>query len=344
MAKALKAYRGCQIGDEATPGSAVAATIVWDVIVNAPYHSKKWHYPENDRGILSTLHDNQAIVQDYVEGTIEGDLRTVLIPYLLSMVMVGNITPVHGDATAKPNAYQWTFQPSMTAGNTPDITAGVDTMTLEYGDNIQWMEVEYMFCKNLILTGAPGEPVKFSLEFGGRQVSTTTKTAALSNIASQVYPSNLCKFFIDTSYAAIGSAQKTGTLMGWEMTIPSGMTAQYGADGALYFTNLNEAARSIELKLTYYRDSVSQTAKGLFLAGTKTYIRLAMFGATEMDSAQTNYPYIYIDMAGLYTDWEDPGDEEGTVTETCTLTSVYDSTGARDYEAAIDTDLAAYPA
>jgi hypothetical protein len=303
------------------------------------------HSPEEDRNSLSMHHANSLLVGREWNGTITGDLNSRHLAWLLCSTIRGNITPTQPAATAQPNAFLWTIEPGLTTANTPDIANGIDTFTIEVGDNEQAYESEFIFTRTLTIEGAPNGVCTFSWDVTGRQLTETTKTAALSmNTAFQRFPFNLAKFYVDTSVANWGTTQKTGLLLGFTVTFETQFTPLYATDGALYYTAVNEDKKMVRVDLTFRRGTDSEAEKDKYDTPSTTYHRLALFGPTELDSGQSNPPYLYIDYAGRYTDWSDLGDEGGSSTESVSLETVYDATGSKEYSVKLFTELASYPA
>jgi hypothetical protein len=99
----------------------------------------------------------------------------------------------------------------------------------------------------------------------------------------------------------------------------------------------------VELSLVYNRGTNSELEKVKYNAQTQSYIRIELNGQTEMDASQSNLPYLRFDASIEYTDAPSNDDEAGTVTETYTAETTYDSTGAAEYGVTMLTTLAAYP-
>jgi len=344
MAYGLKAFRKLQISNvEGTPGTAEAAVEVLYGTASIPYGDRKIHYPEQERGLLSRNMADDFVVGKEVEGSIEMALNSRHAVWLFCNAIAGNVTATRPNSVLQPLAYYWLIQPSLTAANTPDIAAGIDTFTLEFGDNTQAYETEYVFTRRLEITGAPNEPVMVNWEWTGRQITETTFTTLVA-LPVQYYTSNTCKFYIDAAWATIGNTEKSCAIQGWTWTLETQFTPRYGANGQLYFCGLNEDRKNAELKLIFYRDStISEGEKDKYLANSTTYIRLHMLGTTEIDAGQANVPYVMIDGSYRYTEWPEPDDSDGTVTEEVTLQSVYDSTGASEYIVRVYNDMNVYP-
>jgi len=344
MATALRAFSKIQISnEEGTPGSAEAATEILYGMLTTAESANTLHSPDEDRGSLARHMANDLFVGNEARLTWTGDVNFRHIAYALSMSLCGNITPTQPDSTNEPNAYLWTFTPGLTTANTPDIANGIDTFTIEYGDNVQAYESEYCFCTKLTISGAPNEACQFTAEIVGRQRTETTFTGALTAQSVQRAPFNLAEFYVDTTGAGLGGTQKTGVLKAFTWTLDTKFVPVYTSDGNLYFAIVGESKKAPELTLTYVRGTTSEAERDKYDARTTTFIRLALKGATELDSGQSNVPYLYLDTAVRYTDWPTYGDEDGLATVQVTAEGVYDSTWAKMFQAALLTDLAAYP-
>ena len=335
-----------QIGNESTPGTAVAATEVLLGIMEAQLTSQVFHYPEDDRNLNAIHKGNEFQVSENAELVMTGSLNHRHAAFLFGASIAGNITPSQPDATNEPNGYLWEYQRDMTGDNTPAVAAGIDTYTLEYGDNIDDYEAEFCFIKTLVLAGEAEGPVTYESTFQAALITKgITPTAALTlDTGLQYFPFNRAAFYIDTSYAAIGGSAVADLLKSWTWTLETMFTARFTSGTTLKYTGVNQAANSVSLELEYKRGNLSEIEKLLYEANSPTYLRIQLLGGTELDSAQSNPPYVNLDGAFHYMDWPAPEDADGARTETVTAESVYDATGTKDYEVAVFTDLASWPA
>lgn len=346
MAYGQKAFRKVQISNvEGTVGSAEAATeILFQNGLSISYTDKLFHMFDQDRGLLAANVETPLQVSDQIEFEMEGELYDRLANFIFSNSIRGNITPSQPDSMNEPNHYLWVYEPSLTAPNTPDQTNGIDTFTLEYGDNVQAYETEYLHTIQWEISGAPNEPVMISWSMAGRQVTETTFTGALTAPSAAYFPFNLAKFYIETdAYASIGSTQVTGLLKGFTITFETMFTRRWTADGNYYFTALNEDKKKMQWELIYQRDGTnSEAQKDLFESQGTAYMRLELLSDTEMDSGQSNPEYIYIDGAVKYTEWGDADDEEGMATVTVTGETFYDVTAAKQFTVSVGTTMSAF--
>jgi len=344
MAYGHKAFNRIQLGVESTHGTAVAATEILLGQLEWATHDKVWHKPEQDRGVLAKNYETPFEVSNNVEMEFTGELYDRLAVLAFVNAIRGNITATQPDNINEPNHYLWTIEPTLTAPNTPLETNGIETFTFEAGDNVQAYEYEYGYTLSIEISGAPDEPCEITWSIGARQATETTFTGALTAPATAYFPFNLAKFYIDTSYANLNTTQKTGMLKGFTWTFETMFTPLHTADGNLYFTQLNEDKKTVELELQYLRDGTnSEAEKDKFEAQTTSYISIELNSHTEMDSGQSNPEYIRLQGAYKYTEWETPEDEDGTHVVTVNAEAFYDTTASKMMSVLIGTTMDALP-
>lgn len=344
MVYAQKAFQKIQISNpEDTVGTAEAATEILLGVLTVKAHDKVFHKPEQDRGVLAMNYETPFQVADEIELEFEGELYDRLAVFIMNNSVRGNITATQPDSMNEPNHYLWDIVPTLTAGNTPDVTNGIETFTLEYGDNVQAYETEFLYTKSWEISGAPNEPVMVNWTMGGRQVTEASFTGALNAPSTAYFPFNLAKFYIDSDYASIGGTQVTGMLLGFTVTFETMFTELRPADGNFYFSQLSEAPKTLQFELTFLRDSTNSEAEfDKFQAQTTSYIRIELLSHTEMDSGQSNPPYIYIDAAIKYIEWPEHEDEDGTMTVTVTAEAFYDTTASEMFSINLGTTMSDY--
>jgi hypothetical protein len=345
MAYGGKPFRKIQISNvEGTPGTPEAATEILFGMLTQMVHDMVLHTPEQDRGVLAkNVETPFRVSDDPGEIVIEGELYDRLMVFICANAIRGNVTPTQPDNVNEPNHYLWEFSPTMTAPNTPDQTNGIDTFTIEWGDNIGAFEMEFAYTISVEITGEPNEPIMVSWTISGRQITATTFTGALTAPTAAYFPFNLSTFYIDTSYAGIGGTAKAGYLRAFTYTFETQFTPLRAADGNFYFTQLQENVKAPTLEMTVYRDDTIYAAELVkFLAYSTTYIRIALSSETEMDSGQSNPPYIYIDGAFKYTEIPELEDEDGTVVTSVTAEGWYDATAAQMMTISVGTTMDAY--
>ena len=341
----LRAFRRIQVSNvEGTPGVAEAAvevlygTLTFDDGLTI-------HYPEEDRNSLAKHHGNDIVVGKEAHLTWQGDLNFRQIVWALAMAICGNITPTQPDAVGQPSGYLWTFTPAADAPNTPDEADGIDTFTFEFGDDMRDYVAEFCFATRLEISGAPNETVKFVCEITGRQVSTGEGfTAELVAEDVQRAPFNLSKVYIDDAGGTIGLTQAEGLVKGVTWELETMFVASYGPDGALYFATVDEDRKAPVLTMTLKRGAAALAEEDAYLTRATRLIRWEILGAQELDEEEANVPYLVLDQAVRYTEWPEWSDEDGRTTHEVTAEAVWDDDYGKLFEAALYTDLAAFPA
>lgn len=339
----LVAFKKIQAGIEGTPGTAVAAAEVLLGVITTEESGEVIHQPNDDRNTLAKNMADDEIVGKEVKLVWSGDVNSRHILWALLMSIRGNVTPTQPDPTNEPLSYLWTITPSLTTANTADQTNGVDTFTFEYGDNTQGYETEYCFATRLQISGAPNEACKFTCDITGRQRTETTVTPSLSVQSVQRFPFNLAQITIDATGGTMGNTQKTNLLRAFTWTLETKFKAFYTSDGNLYFTSMAEDKKAPVLQLTYKRGTASEAERDVYDSRATRLIRLKLFGQTELDSGQSNEPYLYLDQAVRYFKWPTPSSQDGARVVQVTAEGVYDATYGKMFEALLKTNLSAVP-
>lgn len=335
MAYGIKPFRKIQIGKESTPGTLVAATEILFGEVTIHSSDAVYHTPDQDRGTLAKIVELPFQTAKDVELEFTGSLYDRLMIIIASNSIRGNVTAVSPGAPT-PLQYDWTFEPALGALNTPDMTDGIEALTWEFGDNTQENEMGYGVTVKFEIEGEVGAEedaiVTVTWNFFGKEVVDSTFTGALTDPIARYFPSNVAKFYMDTSYAGLGGTQKTGVLKAWKYTFETGFSKRWAADGTYYFSGINEEKKAPELELTYWRESTFYAAElAKFRASPKTILfpRIAMYSNVEMDSGQANLPYIFLDGAFIYTEWPELDEEDGTSFVTVKAMGVKDPTSGK---------------
>lgn len=352
MAYGNSALRRIQISnDENTTGTAEAATAILFGTASIPVQDLVFHTPEQDRNSLAEIVELPFKVAQNIDGfSYEGEAYADLLLHLFSMAIRGNVTGVSAGGS-KPNEIIWTFEPSLSSTlNTPDVTNGIDTRTIEVGDNINCYKLAGCYVMSLEISGDAGEDensvVMVKVKLGAQSLVEGSFTGALSEVAAAYFPANMVKLFIDSSYAGLGGTQKSGVLKSWKWTLDTKFTPRFVADGTYKWSALNEGKKAPELELTFVRDSTiveAELDKYQANPKTKTFISIEMTsGSAEMDAAQSNPPYAKLRGAYIYTEWPELDDEDGTSLVTVKARGVKDSTSGKMMTAIVGTLLAAF--
>ena len=328
------AFYKIQAGKESSHGTACAATAKWMCYTLHPtVGDLSWVQPEEERGSLAAFFRAYAPQRQAELGDLEGDATFEDILYPLLMAVKGGVTPTQPDGTT--NTYLWTFSPDLTSGNDPD------TFTVEWGDDVQAWESEYVFATSLTISGALGEAWKVAASLVGRQHTATTFTAGLSDRTVESCLMNLTKLYIDDSGGSIGSTQITGAFVDFEWRLPVHFVPFFTADGNKYFTTHSEKKMAPELDLTLVLDNTTKTLLTTkYTAGTGQLVRIAGIGST-IEGGYTKY--IHIDGAYHINGIDELGESEGKTVVAMHLLGIYDSDWGKLFEIAVQNSVSTLP-
>lgn len=316
----LNALRRVQVGLESTPGTSVAATSrLMGFSLGGNLNDRVVVQPMDQRASLAA--HSRGYTTGYLwEDTLDGEATYEDIIYLLGWAIKGAITP----STVDTNAKKWLYTPSLTSANVPD------TSTLEFGDDTQEYEAEYVFAKGLTISGAIDEPVKVSADVCGRQLSASSFTGSLTARTVEQILSQKFKLYMDDAGGTIGSTQKTLTLIDWQFKTGAHFIPKKHQDGNLYFSGYSEVAMAPELQLTMELNANTTAIRGKYTAETVQLVRL--IGTGSLIGAVSALKTLCIDGAYRITKFDKIGEKNGADVVAVSLVGEYDSTYAKVFE------------
>lgn len=321
-----------QYGAEETRGTAVAATRMLLGEVNVPV-DRKPSYPSENLGVRADSFRSEIyqILADGIKLNIEHGYFQAL-PVLFGIAIKGGVTGA--EETADQDDYLWDFTPSMTADNEPD------SITLEMGDDTQAYEVEYVMCRRIKLSGRLGsdEPVKIEADLFGEQLTPTTFTGAISLPGVEAMIANKTQIYIDTTWAGLGSTQKSSLLREWSWELITGVHPKFHGDSQM-MTGYGEGVFAVIITLTLEGDSGGDGEFDAFQAQTERAIRIEVPGS-QLGTGENHR--VRLDAWGTYEEVVPMGsDADGDNLHTAVFHGYYDDTGAALFDVDVITDLAA---
>jgi hypothetical protein len=241
------------------------------------------------------------------------------LPMLFSMALKGDITAAMH--TTGQNDYVWPFSPSLTATNTQD------SMTFEIGDNVQAYALSYVMAKRITISGAMGQnsAVKLSAECFAKSIAPVAFTAALAIPAVEPMAANNTKLFIDTTWAAKGTTQKTGLLRDYSLEIITGLHPKFHGNG-LVIDSHGESYIDAMLSLTLEGDTVADGLFDGFQAQTPYAIQLQIPGSKIGTGENHN---LTVSLWGIFEEMQPMGSEaDGDNLHVALFHGLYGATGA----------------
>jgi hypothetical protein len=248
-----RAFSVVQYGAESsdTPGTAVAATTrIFGAQVPPLEPDRMPHFPAeatNDRFGIIRSYFGQYLWQTSL--AIEDGYFQIL-PMLFSIGVKGQTAGV----VDTDSYYLYSLSPNIVAS---DGSNTLNTITLELGDDVQGYEIEHVMCDSIKISGQIGQGneaslVKVEASLFGRQVTGTTLTPAsdIAVFAPAEMNAKLCQLYVDSTWAAVGNTEKTGTLRAFDMEILTGVHPQFHGGANKYFDTHGEGSMSAKLTLT----------------------------------------------------------------------------------------------
>lgn len=298
------AFKKVQYGKETTHGTAVAATAMFPGVVTIGA-DRKPIVPEEALGLR--VKGQRSVINQIHAGDITFKMDNGVfqkLPMLFSIGLKGGVTAA--EVTSSQGDYLWDFSHSLTAANNPE------SITLEFGDDTQAYEIEYVMARRYKISGKIGEdePIKIEAEGFGKQITPTTFTGSLSVLTADEEPmiANLTKLYVDTTWAGLGGTQKTGMLREWSVEILTGVHPKFWAEGTKLMTGDGEGILDCMAALTFERTSAEDTLVfDTFQAGTTKAIRILVEGSVIASGTAHS---LTIDMFGTFEEVISMGSEK----------------------------------
>jgi hypothetical protein len=318
--------RKIQYGPESVHGTAVAATKMLPIALAGISPDRKPTFPRESAGVLADA------VRSYISGRMVNDTLKFdsvyyqTLPMLLSCSIKGGITPA--EQTVDQDDYLWAFTPVLNGS----ASNNQDSITLERGDDDFMVETEYVQFTRLKIAGEVNQEggdstIKIDADYYGRQNSVTSFTVLSPQASLIPVSAKLCKLYIDPSWAAVGSTEKTNTLRAFDIEIISGLHAKSHGSGNEFFDEHGEGNMAFMAAFTFEGNSNMSDIYTDFLSQALKVVRLKMTGP----QIGTGDNYLFqLDLGGK---WDEPvalsGESNGNNLWTAILHGIYDVTGGK---------------
>lgn len=326
MATGLYPLRLLQLGGEAVAGTAVPATK--KVIGRAGVKPMiSWDREDFPRGIR-VPNDEITAVERGSEFTIEADLSFEQLQW-----------PLHSGlqtvAAVGVGPYVYTHEIV--------VAPTLKTFTAEFvvdDGSTKHYEREFAYCltREFQISIERNQMAKLRWSMFGRAEQTSTVTAGLSSLTLERVPSNLFKVWIDGTYANLGTTQKTATLRGAVLTVPTGVGPESTLDGRTDYDFVQPMYEQAKPTLTtrFLHNANTATEVGNWRTGTRRFIRLK----ADNGAAAGANRVIQLDMSVRLLSWEF-GDENGQEIVNATWEIVYDATSSKSLVVVLTNGLSA---
>lgn len=322
MAYGVVSMRKIQLGQESdsagtsVPGTPVAATAIWRGPGAQIDSGKVIAHPSENVGVLF---DTDRVYTPTQLATIDFPQTEATYEQILYPLTAGikDVMSGSSDSSGTGKIYSFTWDE---AG-----TNVVKSYTIEAGDNNAVSEMEYSVCTEFTLTWAAQQGLMVASKWIGRQRTTGvsfTGSLSLPTVEEILTP----KIYIDAVAGTIGGTPITGTLIGYELAVTTGIQPIFSADGNIYFASIKYVKPTVTLRLTYEHDSNASTEYAAFVAGTPRCVRILHEGSALQTPGDYSKKTFLVDMVGTYSSFPPYTDQDGDNIITAELMAGYDAT------------------
>ena len=326
-----------QLGREATAGEAVVATAVWPG-VGVPKDDREIRRPQENIGIQAP--SNRSYTPFHagsVEfGETELDFDTAFHIFEAAIKTIGT---GEADGAGTDKIYAYTL-PTGGSANT------IKFYTIEGGDDIQAREMAYCYVEQFEIVGEPNEAIMISATWRGRVWANTTYTGSLVRVDGEIALTNKTKLYIDAVAGTLGATQISETMLSFKYTVKTGWVSRPTGDGNLYFgyAKYDPSQVEVTLEMKFEHDSKAETQLTAFEAETRQQVQLVCEGS-QVATPGTTYTFLslIIDIAGVWTDFSELGDDDGNSVIDVTMIGAYDSVAALFSAVTMITEVTAVP-
>ena len=312
----ITALKRVQISQMPLNGTTDVATTYW-MGMGALDDIREVVFPDDNVGIIGGANRSYT-AKTGGELTLESDATFEQVAYIFdSAIHTATPTTDTGSGYVRTYNLQW-------ASTDKIASTDIQYLVIEGGDNQQAEIMRSGFVRELTISGAQGEPVQVSALVEGQGVSTTTFTGSLSIPSVETILTSKGKLYIDPSSDAIGTTQKSATLLNFELSMnPTGWQPIPVGDGNLYFSSVKFVGNSPELSITFEHDGSATAEIAAWRAQSERGIRLIFEGSALASSGTYTYKTLRIDVYGKWMNFDPISDEDGNSTVTGTFRVSY---------------------
>lgn len=329
MAYGAFQHNKLQFGRESTPGTGVAATVIWRGGFANITDDRQREIVDEQVGVLVNAersYDKSLMGRLSMPAT---PLTFEQVPHLLE-AGVKTVTPTG----AGPYIYSY----AMPTGNSVNT---VKTYTLEaYNVTVtgDYRELAYSLVEEITFDAKAGEAWQMSANWFGRTPVTGTPTNLSTLQAVEEALLMRTKVYIDATGGTVGTTQKLGVLMGASMKIKTGLVPVMVGDGQLYFASHKFVKPEVTFSLTLELESggVVAAERAIYEADTVRLFSLVCDGS----SANRQFT---LKWAGKYDKVNDYSNGNGNTTVQLDGHAVYSSADSLFWSMDVKNSLATLP-
>lgn len=323
MAERSTVTQVTQIGVEATPGTAVAATKRLGATAIRPKPSVEVDVFRPDGYKFSTL---ASPVREWGEAAIEGRPTYNELTYLLAACLLSATPTQILDGATPTGAYRWTFTPSTTAENAPK------TLTVERGSSYRAHRMPYGVVTDLgIDFGTDGLALDGTMI--GRRIEdgVTLTSAGITELTPVPIMPTQVDVFLDNTSGGLGTT-KLARLMSAAFDIGSRFSPLWVLDSSqTSWVVPVEGVPDASIEITPQADAQGMALLTALRAGDTRFVRIKATGPTIYIGGVTVKNSLTIDAAVKVRDVGDFSDEDGTQVLPWTFELVHDAAWAKAF-------------
>ncbi len=316
----IKQLRVINFGQEATPGTAVAATARYRGM-GMLKDELELTFPEETIGYLPGT-DRSYIAR--LGGTIQLSAPATFEewPYV-GNAGIGLVAPT----TDTGSGYIWTHTPPVL---TAIASTDLKTLTIEGGDNQENEEMEYSFVEDFEMSGKAGEAWMLTSNWRGRQVTVSTVTpttdVAVPNVTDMLFSKS--KLYIDLIGGTVGTTLKSNTFLEGSIKFTTGLQIVEAADGQLYFSFVKGTQPELVISITFEHDGTATAEKVFWRAQTARLLQILIQGPALSSAGAYTYKTWKVSCAGKWESFDKLDEINGNDVIKATFRARYNSTAA----------------
>lgn len=328
MSDALVDLEAVQIGLESVAGTPVAADTVLELEGGGGSYA-----PEIERVPVEDRHGILGVTRDLVVKRGSALSYTHMLDFEQMALALNCGLDAENPSGAGPYTRVWT--PSLTA---PDALNSA-TMEVSFTDGAsRHLEVElpYAQCAGFSVEGGHSEPAKFSADWFAQAEAASTYTTGQSSLAREEIAGGAFGFFLDSSWAALGTTQLSGLIRSFKYNILTGVRPKMSMDAR---TNLDHGgilrgrpAGTLDVELWFNGDAATEYAA--WKSGALRFISL--------EAAGSGTSTLKLQGAWRYLTRPTFNEDEGVRTMQATLALRHDETSGNAVSVELVNSVAAY--
>ncbi len=311
-----------QIGVEATPGTAVAASkrlgsVGFQIGAQIDTSAQR---PTGQK--YANLH---VLNREWSEADIEGSPVYDEMQYLFSsLINTGTVAQIM-DGTTATGAYRWVFESSSFKEDNPK------TLTLEQGSSARAHRIV-----NGVITDLTVEFSREEVELDGSLIARRledgiTMTANPTSLPQVPIKPGELSVYLDAAHTDLGTTKMTRAISG-EIGIESRYGPLWVVDAAQpSFANVIETEPEVSFTLTQMADAQAMATLTAMRGGASRFLRLEAVGPVIYAGATTVNYLLRMDFAGQVSDVSPFDDEDGVYAIEWEFGGVHDGAWGRAF-------------